>query len=170
MMSTAIAPSATSTPASAMPARIAICLGRATHYQAARQRTPRRWSRQTRNWTPAGAVTLNPERDAVIGSTIAQRLPSGSIGAPAFPSRPATAKAVARNEGEERSGATRSHPQRAPAREHGEDGEHRTFPAMSTTAASVHGGQTTSIPSAISMRQATPASQSLPNRGRIQVP
>ena len=141
MMSTAIAPSATSTPASAMPARIAICLGRATHYQAARQRTPRRWSRQTRNWTPAGAVTLNPERDELIGSATAQGLPSSSIGKPAFPSRPATAKAVARNEGEERSGATRSHAQRVLTREHGEDGEHRTFPAVSTTAASAHLGQ-----------------------------
>ena len=31
-------------------------------YQQARERTPRRWSRNTRNWTPVGAVTLNPER------------------------------------------------------------------------------------------------------------
>lgn len=29
-------------------------------YRAARARTPRRWTRQTRNWTPIGAVTLNP--------------------------------------------------------------------------------------------------------------
>jgi transposase InsO family protein len=110
-------------------------------YQAARQRTPRRWSRQTRNWTPAGPVTLNPERDELIGSATAQGLPSSSIGKPAFPSRPATANAVARNEGEERSGATRSHAQRVLTREHGEDGEHRTFPAVSTTASSPHVGQ-----------------------------
>jgi putative transposase len=37
-------------------------------YQDARQRNPRRWSRQTRNWTPVGVVTLNPERDAVASS------------------------------------------------------------------------------------------------------
>lgn len=35
-------------------------------YQAARQRNPRRWTRQTRNWTPAVAVTLNPERGTVL--------------------------------------------------------------------------------------------------------
>jgi hypothetical protein len=35
-------------------------------YQHARRTNPRRWSRQTRNWTPAGAVTLNPERDTVV--------------------------------------------------------------------------------------------------------
>ncbi|WP_436606554.1 integrase core domain-containing protein [Sorangium sp. So ce1036] len=29
-------------------------------YQRARRRTPRRWSGQTRNWTPIGPVTLNP--------------------------------------------------------------------------------------------------------------
>jgi putative transposase len=32
-------------------------------YQAARQRMPGRWSGATRNWTPVGAVTLNPERE-----------------------------------------------------------------------------------------------------------
>jgi hypothetical protein len=35
-------------------------------YCAARQRNPRRWSGATRNWTPIGAVTLNPERDAIV--------------------------------------------------------------------------------------------------------
>ena len=35
-------------------------------YIAARQRQPRRWSGRTRNWTPIGAVTLNPERDSLI--------------------------------------------------------------------------------------------------------
>ena len=28
--------------------------------------SPARWSRNTRNWSPIGAVTLNPERDAVV--------------------------------------------------------------------------------------------------------
>ena len=37
-------------------------------------------------------------------------------------------------EGIGRSRATRSHAQRALSREHGEDGEHRTFPAVSTVA------------------------------------
>ena len=31
-------------------------------YRVAKKRTPRRWSRDTRNWTPIGDVTLNPER------------------------------------------------------------------------------------------------------------
>ena len=35
-------------------------------YLQARQRHPARWSRHTRNWTPVGAVTLNPERDSVV--------------------------------------------------------------------------------------------------------
>ena len=33
-------------------------------YQRARRRTPRRWSRDTRNWTPIGAVVLNPAKAA----------------------------------------------------------------------------------------------------------
>lgn len=35
-------------------------------YTAAREKHPRRWSRSTRNWTPIGTVTLNPERDALV--------------------------------------------------------------------------------------------------------
>ena len=35
-------------------------------YLQARLRHPARWSRNTRNWTPVGAVTLNPERDEVV--------------------------------------------------------------------------------------------------------
>lgn len=31
-------------------------------YVEARAQNPRRWTRHTRNWTPIGAVTLNPER------------------------------------------------------------------------------------------------------------
>ena len=56
-----------------------------------------------------------------------------------------------RSGGQERSGATRSHAQRAapadglermsrPAREHGEDGEHRTLPGASTMARSFSPG------------------------------
>ena len=32
-------------------------------YERARRRHPNRWSRGTRNWTPAPAVFLNPKRD-----------------------------------------------------------------------------------------------------------
>jgi transposase InsO family protein len=103
-------------------------------YQDARERNPRRWSGQTRNWTPIIAVTLNPERDAVVRAATSQILLSGSIGEPAFPSRPGNAQATARNAGDGRSGATRSHAQSALAREHGEDGEHPTFSAVSTVA------------------------------------
>ena len=35
-------------------------------YLRARERNPARWSGTTRNWSPIGAVTLNPERDSVI--------------------------------------------------------------------------------------------------------
>lgn len=35
-------------------------------YLAARQRNPARWSGATRNWTPIGPVTLNPERDSAV--------------------------------------------------------------------------------------------------------
>jgi len=31
-------------------------------YQQARERHPERWAGDTRNWTPIGDVTLNPER------------------------------------------------------------------------------------------------------------
>jgi putative transposase len=41
-------------------------------YQQARERNPRRWSGQTRNWTPIAAVTLNPERDAMIQAALVQ--------------------------------------------------------------------------------------------------
>ena len=85
-------------------------------YQEARQRNPQRWSGSTRNWTPVGAVTLNPERDAVVRAATSQIRLSGSIGEPAFPSRLGSARAAARNEGDERSGATRSHAQRALSR------------------------------------------------------
>ena len=85
-------------------------------YQDARQRNPQRWSGSTRNWTPVGAVTLNPERDAVVRAATSQIKLSGSIGEPAFPSRPGSAQATARNAGDGRSRATRSHAQRALSR------------------------------------------------------
>jgi len=42
-------------------------------YQQARHSSPRRWSGQTRDWTPVTAVTLNPERDSVIQATATAR-------------------------------------------------------------------------------------------------
>jgi len=35
-------------------------------YSEARERNPARWSRHTRDWTPTGPVTLDPERDSVV--------------------------------------------------------------------------------------------------------
>jgi transposase InsO family protein len=125
-------------------------------YQDARQRNPHRWSGQTRNWTPIGVVTLNPEHDAVVRAATSEIQLSGSIGEPAFPSRPGNAKATAHNEGDARSGATRSHAQRALSREHGEAGEHRTFSAVSTVAHSSQVGGShlrTSEPQAPRLRQ-----------------
>ena len=40
-------------------------------YLQAREANPRRWTRHTRNWTPIAAVTLNPERDAVVNAASA---------------------------------------------------------------------------------------------------
>ena len=37
-------------------------------YASARDLNPARWSGKTRNWTPVGAVTLNPERDGVVNA------------------------------------------------------------------------------------------------------
>lgn len=44
----------------------AVLAARHQTYLQARERNPARWSRGTRDWTPVGAVTLNPERDAVV--------------------------------------------------------------------------------------------------------
>ena len=44
-------------------------------YERARRKHPNRWSRGTRNWTPAPAVFLNPKRDQ---ETIAAALTRGS--------------------------------------------------------------------------------------------
>jgi len=43
----------------------AIMAKRRAVYAAAKGRTPRRWSGATRNWTPVGAVFLNPVREEV---------------------------------------------------------------------------------------------------------
>jgi putative transposase len=80
-------------------------------YQEARQRNPQRWRGPTRNWTPAGVVTLNLERETVVQAATSHILLSGSIGEPAVPSQPGRAQAAAHNEGEER-----SHPQPRAAR------------------------------------------------------
>src|SRR3954447_22877360 len=103
-------------------------------YQRARQANPRRWSRQTRDWTPVAAVTLTPERDIGIMASATRTQLSGSVKAPAFPSRPDNASVMARNAGEERSKAAQSHAQRPLRREHGEDGAHRTFSEVSAMA------------------------------------
>ena len=37
-------------------------------YGQARQANPKRWSGKTRDWSPIGAVTLNPERECVVAA------------------------------------------------------------------------------------------------------
>ncbi len=46
-------------------------------YQDALQRNQQRWSGPTRDWTPIGTVTLNPERDAVARAATSEILLSG---------------------------------------------------------------------------------------------
>jgi hypothetical protein len=46
----------------------AILAARHALYSRARELNPGRWSGDTRNWSPIGAVTLNPERDSIIKS------------------------------------------------------------------------------------------------------
>jgi putative transposase len=82
--------------------------GRHELYQRARQANPRRWTRQTRDWTPVAAVTLNPERNTVIKAAASRTQLSGSAKALAFLPRPDNASAMARNEREERSTAAQS--------------------------------------------------------------
>lgn len=48
----------------------AILAARDAVYAAARERHPTRWSGPLRDWSPIGAVTLNPERDAVIATAV----------------------------------------------------------------------------------------------------
>jgi hypothetical protein len=80
-------------------------------YQQAREANPRRWSGPTRNWTPIGAVTLNPERDSVVQEAASKVSLSGSTGRPAFPPQPGAASALARSGGDGRRTAIRSHAQ-----------------------------------------------------------
>ena len=44
----------------------AILAARHALYRKARALNPSRWSRDTRNWSPIKAVTLNPERDSIV--------------------------------------------------------------------------------------------------------
>ena len=44
----------------------AILAARHELYTLARELNPARWSGNTRNWSPIGAVTLNPERDSIV--------------------------------------------------------------------------------------------------------
>ena len=46
----------------------------------ARERNPARWSRSARDWSPVGAVTLNPEQDAVVS-----RASNDAVGQPLAP-------------------------------------------------------------------------------------
>ncbi len=46
----------------------AILAARHALYLQARERNPARWSGNTRDWSPIGAVTLNPERDSVVSA------------------------------------------------------------------------------------------------------
>jgi hypothetical protein len=78
-------------------------------------------------------MTLNPERDTLVRAAAPRVQLSCSIDEPTFPSRPDDITAMTRNVGHGRSAATRSHAQQ---REHRADGEHRTFPAVSTVAPS----------------------------------
>ena len=50
----------------------ALLAARHALYLQARERHPARWSGDTRNWAPIGAVTLNPERDSVIKAHLAE--------------------------------------------------------------------------------------------------
>ncbi|PJC02658.1 MAG: IS3 family transposase, partial [Gallionellales bacterium CG_4_9_14_0_8_um_filter_59_50] len=49
----------------------AILAARHALYLQSRELNPARWSGNTRNWAPIGAVTLNPERDSIIKSHLA---------------------------------------------------------------------------------------------------
>lgn len=52
----------------------AILAARHALYTQAKAHNPARWARHTRDWSPIGAVTLNPERDSVIEEHVAQKL------------------------------------------------------------------------------------------------
>jgi hypothetical protein len=42
-------------------------------YQQARAQNPRRWTKETRNWSRVEVVTLNPEKQKLVGTASAQR-------------------------------------------------------------------------------------------------
>ena len=44
----------------------AILAARHALYSRARALNPARWTGRTRNWSPIGPVTLNPERDSIV--------------------------------------------------------------------------------------------------------
>ena len=48
----------------------AILAARHALYMTARERHPRRWSRQTRNWTAQKTVALNPEKTSVLSAVL----------------------------------------------------------------------------------------------------
>jgi putative transposase len=50
----------------------AILAARHALYAQAREHNPARWTRSTRNWSPVGPVTLNPERDSVVSTAAAR--------------------------------------------------------------------------------------------------
>lgn len=58
----------------------ALLAARDAVYQAARERTPRRWTCATRDWTPVQAVTLNPDREVLAAAVRGQGLASLNIG------------------------------------------------------------------------------------------
>ncbi|MGA1564415.1 MAG: IS3 family transposase [Pontimonas sp.] len=49
-----------------------VLAGRHAVYTEARARHPGRWSKSTRNWTPIGAVALNPERESIVNCAMQQ--------------------------------------------------------------------------------------------------
>jgi transposase InsO family protein len=52
----------------------AILAARHALYTQAKERHPARWARHTRDWSPVGPVTLNPERDCVVAEHVAEKL------------------------------------------------------------------------------------------------
>jgi transposase InsO family protein len=50
----------------------AILAARHALYRNARALNPARWSGNTRNWSPVGAVTLNPERDSAVAAQVTE--------------------------------------------------------------------------------------------------
>jgi len=50
---------------------VALLAKRHLVYQQARMQNPERWAGNTRNWTPIGDVTLNPEREEMPQSAVA---------------------------------------------------------------------------------------------------